>query len=427
MTPSTHLMNKNFVLLWQGQFVSRLGSQAYMIAMMFWLKHATGSATLMGTLMMLSMLPMVLLGPFGGTFADLHSRKKIIITSDVILGALVVSLATLIFVAPDATGTIVAALLAVGVVSGIISAFFMPAITAAIPSIVPEDKIAAANSLNEGTFQVATLIGQGIGGVLFRILGAPVLFLIDGLSFLYSAVSEAFISIPQSTPERKSSWKEELSRFGRDTREGLGHVWNQTGLRALFIAAAFMNFFAMPYLVLFPFYVEDVLGRASDWYGYLLAGYGAGSLVGYALYGSIRMRGPARSRILILCLIALSACMAVLGISRHPWLSLALISLAGVASGVFNVATITIIQLSTADDMRGRMFGLLHTLVGGLTPISMGLTGVVADLIDQNVSLMFIACGVALTLVSIAVSLNRSFRALLSAEPSDTKIGARHL
>lgn len=418
MTASTRLMNKDFFLLWQGQFVSRLGSQAFMIAMMFWLKHATGSASLMGTLMMVSMLPMVLLGPLGGTFADLHSRRKIIIASDVILGLLVTALAVLIFAAPGATGAIVTALMAVSVISGIISAFFMPAITAAIPSIVPTDKVAAANSLNEGAYQAATLVGQGVGGVLFRILGAPVLFLIDGLSFLYSAVSEAFISIPQTLPERKSAWREEMHRFAEDTRNGLRHVWSQAGLRSLFIASAFMNFFAVPYLVLFPFYVEDVLGMTPDWYGYLLAGYGAGGLAGYAVYGSIRVRPASRSALLITCLMVLSLCLAVLGLSRSPWLSLTLISFAGAASGMFNVAVITIIQLNTADEMRGRMFGLLHTLVGGLTPISMGLTGVVADLIHQNVTLVFVACGIALIAVSIIISLNRSFRGLLSAGAS---------
>jgi len=418
MTKPTHLMNKDFLLLWQGQFVSRLGSQAYMIAMMFWLKHATGSATLMGTLMMLSMLPMVLLGPFGGTFADLHSRRKIIVISDIILGVLVISLASLIFAAPDATGAIVAALLAVGVVSGVIAAFFYPAITAAIPSIVPEEKVAAANSLNEGAYHVSTLIGQGIGGLLFRILGAPVLFLIDGLSYIYSAISELFIKIPQEIPQRPSSVKEEFARFGRDTMEGLRHVWARKGLRTLFIASAVMNFFAMPYLVLFPFYVEDVLGMTPDWYGYILAAYGAGSLVGYALYGSLGLSGATRGRVLILCLVILSACLAGMGFTRQPWMSMALIALAGLAGGVFNVATVTVIQLDTADEMRGRMFGLLHTLVGGLTPISMGLTGVVTDLIDQNVQAVFIACGAALISVSFIISFSRSFREFLSVEPN---------
>ena len=120
MKQPSRLMNKNFFLLWQGQFVSRLGSQAYMIAMMFWLKHATGSATLMGTLMMLSMLPMVLLGPFGGTFADLHSRKKIIVVSDLVFGVSVLSLAAVMFTMPEATGLIVVWLTVVSVVSGVV-------------------------------------------------------------------------------------------------------------------------------------------------------------------------------------------------------------------------------------------------------------------------------------------------------------------
>jgi len=411
-------MNKDFFLLWQGQFVSRLGSQAFMIAMMFWLKHATGSATLMGTLMMLSMLPMVLLGPFGGTFADLHSRRKIIIVSDVIHGLFVVSLAVLMMSVPDATSTIVVWLTVVAVVSGVVSAFFRPAITASIPSIVPEDKVAAANSLNEGTYHVSTLIGQGIGGVLFRVLGAPILFLIDGLSFLYSAISEAFIKIPQEIPERSSSWKDQFNRFLADTREGLRFVWGRTGMRNLFLAAAVLNFFAMPYMVLFPFYVEDVLGTTPDWYGYILAGYGGGSLIGYAVYGALKLSGRRRARVMILCLIGLAVSLAALGVSREPVLSLALIVLTGVFGGTFNVATLTLIQLATPDGMRGRMFGLLQTLVGGLSPISMGITGVVADLLDQNVPLIYLVCGGVLVVISIAIAANRDYRKFLAAEPA---------
>ena len=418
MTASTRLMNKNFFLLWQGQFVSRLGSQAYMIAMMFWLKHATGSATLMGTLMMLSMLPMVLLGPFGGTFADLHSRKKIIVVSDLVFGVSVLSLAAVMFTMPEATGLIVVWLTVVSVVSGVVSAFFHPAITAAIPSLVTTEQVPAANSINEGTHHIATLIGQGIGGVLFRILGAPVLFLIDGITFIYSAISEAFISIPQVIPERKPSWREESRRFFDETRDGLKSVWGRTGMRNLFLASAGMNFFAMPYMVLFPFYVEDVLGVTPDWYGYILAGYGGGSLLGYLIYGALRVSGRTRGRMLIGCLVALSASLAALGISEHTWTSLALVSLAGLFGGVFNVATITLIQLDTPDEMRGRMFGLLHTLVGGLAPISMGLTGVVADLLDHNVQLIFVVCGACLVVISIVLSSSRQFRSFVSAEPS---------
>jgi MFS family permease len=418
------LFNKDFFLLWQGQFVSRLGSQAHMVAMMYWVKHATGSATLMGTIMMLSMLPLVVLSPFGGTFADLHSRRRIIITCDVVYGVSVLSIAALMFVTPESVRFITGWIMGIAVISGVASSFFHPAITASIPSIVPEEKVAAANSINEGSFQVSTMIGQGVGGVLFRLLGAPVLFLVDGLTFLYSALSESLIKIPQVLPERRASWRDEWARFAGETAEGFRYVWRQTGLRNLFLASAVLNFFAMPFIILLPFYVEDVLGRPPDWFGFMMAGYGGGSLVGYAIYGALRMSGRTRSRVLNVALVLLSACLAGIGFSRSAPLSLALIILTGVLGGLYNIAAMTLIQLSTPEDMRGRMFGLLHTLVMGLSPFAMALSGIVADAIGGDVTRIFIVCGAVLVAISAAVGANREYRRFLSFEPASGADGA---
>lgn len=421
MSTPARLFNKNFVLLWQGQFVSRLGSQAHMVAMMFWVKHATGSATLMGTIMMISMLPLVILSPFGGTFADLHSRRRIIITCDVVYGVSVLTIAALMFTVPGSVTLITGWIMVVAAVSGIVSAFFHPAITAAIPSIVPEERVAAANSINEGSFQVSTLIGQGVGGVLFRVLGAPLLFLIDALTFLYSAASEFFMKIPQEIPERKASWRVEFTTFGSETVEGLRYVWRRKGMRNLFVASAFLNFFAVPFVVLLPFYVEDVLNRQPDWFGFLMAGYGAGGLAGYALYGTLGMSDPTRSRVLNAALVLLSACLVGIGFSRSAFVSLGLVVAAGLFGGLYNVAAMTLIQLSTPERMRGRVFGLLHTLVLGLSPFAMALAGIVADVIDRDVSVLFIVCGIVLVVISAGVGANRDYRRFLAYEsnPSD--------
>lgn len=149
------------------------------------------------------------------------------------------SLVSLMFVAPGATDTILLWLLAVSIVTTIITTFFDPAISAAIPDLVPKSRVTSANSLGQLPFQLSVFIGQGVGGTLFRLLGAPVLFLINGLTYLFSAVSESFITIPQSIPEKSSQWREQLLEFRRDTVKGFHYVWNKTGLRELVLISAF--------------------------------------------------------------------------------------------------------------------------------------------------------------------------------------------
>src|SRR5688500_1790477 len=91
------LWNRDFFLLWQGQTVSQLGNQAFHIAMMSWLLRATGSASLMGLIMFTSLLPGVVLGPVGGTFADRHSRIRIALICDLLAGAAMLALSLAMF------------------------------------------------------------------------------------------------------------------------------------------------------------------------------------------------------------------------------------------------------------------------------------------------------------------------------------------
>ena len=143
---------------------------------------------------------------------------------------------------------------------GVLQAFFLPASTAAIPDLVPKDKVTAANSFDQGSLQLSNLVGHSLGGVLYRFLGPPALFLIDGITYLLSALSESFIRLPpaeRSAEDGTSSWYS----YRRDLLDGLHYVWQHRGMRDFLILAALVNFFAMPLLVLMPFLVSDQLNR----------------------------------------------------------------------------------------------------------------------------------------------------------------------
>jgi len=410
----TKLWNRNFLLLWQGQFVSQLGNQAYAIAMMFWIKHVTGSASLMGMMMMLSMLPSVILGPIGGTFSDHYSRRKIIIYCDVLSGVFILVLAYFLFFTPGLTHLILAWLFIVALLLGIVRSFFLPAITAAIPDIVPEGRVAAANSLNQSSYQVSTFVGQGLGGFFFMILGAPLLILIDGITFLFSAASESFITIPQKLPDRNRRWQEKLTQFKKDVGAGFRFAWGNKGMRIVFFIVAALNFFMMPIPVLLPFYVEDFLKVTPAWYGYILSAFGFGSLIGFVIAGAVKVSGQKRSYSVCAAMLAGTALLACLSVADNAVAALFILLSFGISNGFIHINIITVLQTSTPGEMRGRIFGFFTTLTAGLSPIAMGLSGVVADLLNQNVPLIYGICGAILVVLTITASMLRAFRRFLA-------------
>ncbi|MEP0828565.1 MAG: MFS transporter [bacterium] len=419
------LLNKNFLLLWQGQFVSQFGTQLHAFAMMFWIKHATGSATLMGTIMMLSTLPGVILAPLGGTIADRISRKKIIVWGDLIAGISVLLLAVFLFYFPEKVDLSITFLGTVAVILGIISAIFNPAIGAAIPDIVPRERISAANSMRQSAAQTASLVGQGIGGVLYRVLGAPMLLLIDGISYIFSGVSCLFIKIPQKFPEKTKGLRETIRAFLHDLREGLRYVWQRKGLRDFILSATLINFFFAPMAALLPFHVEDHLHATPDWFGYMIASIGGGSLVGYAIAGTLKVSGAKRTRLFIAAMFGVGLMLFLFGLNRDRFLGVSIMALLGVTLGIINIFVASILQATTPTEIRGRVFGLLTTISGGLMPLGMGLAGVIADLTGQRIPLIFTVSGILVLLTVAALTRSKEFRIFIAFEKEETLIPDR--
>ena len=411
-----NLLNRNFFLLWQGQLVSNLGSQAFLIAAMYWTMQATGSASLMGILMMASALPTVLLGPVGGTFADWYSRRTIIIAADLLSGICVLSLAILFFLNLPANLTVIGVFSAV-IVLGIVKAFFQPAITAAIPDIVRKDKVAAANSMTNFSVQASTLLGQGLGGILYRMVGAGTLFIVDGISYLISAVSESFIDLPVCKRQERGSFSQTLTDFVRDTLDGLKYVLQQTGMRNLLLISSVINFLLMPIFVLLPFYVDLTIAKGVEWYGFLLAAISAGAVLGYIIAGSIEVRGEKRSHLIIAAFFGVSAALAAASIVANGYVALFVFLLVGILSGLINIYVLTIFQINTPTGLRGRVMSLVITLSGGIAPLGMIIGGLAGDLTNKNIPLIYALCGGIAAVFTLIAALNREFRAFLAEEP----------
>ena len=411
------LFTRNFVLLWQGQLVSQLGNQAFLIATTFYVLQAGGSPGAVALVLMASTIPLAVLGPIGGAAADRHSRRAILILTDLLRALTIAGLAALIFWRPDATPRHVALIVGAAALNGMMGALFAPAYQALLPDLVPRDRLAAANSVSQMSRQASTLIGQAAGGILYVAWGPAGLLLFDALSFGYAGAA-TWLLPPEPGGRPTTSLRREVARYVADTREGLSYVWGRAGMTAVLGIFAGVNCLFMPVFVLLPFYTQDVLGEGPVWYGFLLGGSGAGALAGSVAAGLALTPRRGTATLVRGCLVGVACAVLLLALSRSGWLALAAFTAIGVLSSLINVAVITAFQSSVAPQMRGRVMALVIASSTAAVPLGMGLGGLLGDLWRESLPLIVAGCGLAIALLAALSLTVRGFSEALDAGAS---------
>jgi DHA3 family macrolide efflux protein-like MFS transporter len=382
------LWNRNYFLIWQGNLVSAVGDVAYEIALGFWILAVTGSTALMGTLMAASVVPRVLLSPFAGVVVDRSDRKWMIVAMDAVRGVVVV----LVGAAALAGLAKVWMVFAAGVIIGVGAAFFNPAVFSARPDIVPRERIVQANSFFSMIRAGSGILGNSLGGVLYALLGAPLMFLINGLSYLFSSGTELFITIPRIEHPR------ERTQFWSDMREGLSFVWRSRGLRFFLMAAGALNFFAWIGLVLLLPLFRQAAHLGAVRYGVLMAVFTTSSLAGMLAMAAAKVPAERRHGLFAVSTIAFVVPIVLVPVWLYFPLMLLLTAVSGFFNAIVNVLIQSVVQLAVPREMRGKVMGLLESLTQGLTPIAMALGGVLGQFLPLRVvmSVSFAMMGVVI-------------------------------
>ena len=391
-------VNRNFALLWHGQLVSQLGNQAFLVATAFYVVERTGSALSVAALMIGATLPLVTLAPLAGAVADRHSRRSILIATDLIRAASIGGLAVVLW-QPVLTSPVITIVVGVATFNGVMLALFAPAYQALIPELVPAEGLGTANAISQMSGQAATLIGQAAGGVFYAWGGIAPLLVIDAFSFAYAAFATWFIPPDRPPEHRRRHVMAALQGYLADTREGLLYVWRRTGMAAVLGIFAGVNCLFMPVFVLLPFYARETLAAGPQWYGFLLSGSGLGALVGSLMAGIVLRTLRHRAGLVRLCLCGLAASVLMLAMTTSPWMALALFVAIGSMSSMINVTVITAFQTAVDVHIRGRVMALLIALSMVATPVGIGLGGVLGDIWRSSLSLVIAGSGVALAVL----------------------------
>ncbi|WP_346961557.1 MFS transporter [Clostridium sp.] len=378
-----------------------------MIALDFWILDITGSTGLMGLLSALTMLPRIVLGPFAGVFVDKWNRRNIIVLTDFIRG---------IFVAFVGIAGIfgfiqVWMVFIVGIISGLCSAFFGPAVNSIKPELVHESKFVKANSVTSIATSGMDMIGSAIGGVIYVAIGAPYMFLANGISYLISAFTEIFITEP------KREKKAEKITFVEDFKEGFKFLWNFKTLRNLFLLASLLNLFVNAAFILILPYFKSMPFLGPEKYGLFMASIPMGMLVGSALLSIISIKKNQKFKIYKFGALICLGILPFVVIVENFYVMIPIAFISFLFNVIFNTIFNSAIMLVVPSDKRGKIGALMNTISGGLQPIGTLVGGILGEFMPIRaaiLSLLGITFIFAIALVSV-----RGSKALMEYESSD--------
>lgn len=396
------LRHRPFALLWSGQTISRLGDSLYRIALAWWVLEKTGSATAMGTVMIVSMVPMILFLLVGGVAVDRMHRLRVMVTSDTLNGTIVAVVAALAYLGQLEVWHVYIA----SAVFGLVEAFFYPAYTAAVPELCPAEALPSANSLTGLSYQLTGIIGPGLGAVLIAMGGTPIAFALDAASF-FIAAGCLLPLIRTTTPAVSTS---ESSSPLRDLGEGWKIVFGSAWLWISILLFAVFNITAAgPMNVSLPFLVKDSLHADVGLLGLLSASRSAGSALGTiwtGRYTRLRHRGW----IMYLTTILFGAAVLVIGLPIPiPWIVLAA-SLNGLGLAIGNLVWTNTLQEQVPREKLGRVSSIDAIGSFALMPIGFGIAGWMTDRIGAPP--VFIIGGALTTVLGALPLLHRSIRHL---------------
>lgn len=409
--------------MFAGQCVSVIGSSLYYVVLVLYLKQMTGSATVIGIVELLAFLPWVLLGPFAGTLVDRSSRKTIIVWSDFLRGLLMLLLfivSTDYFIGLKMIDIGIArvhftsfpfavyAVFFATVLMGIIDSAFSSALNSIIPEILSKEKIQKGNSLFQGAGGVLTMAGNALGGIFFTVLGGALAFLINGISYLCAAFASLFLSAGHKTPGKKSAFS--YRSFLRETKEGFLFIWANKGLRNQTIIYALSNLLFPTVMLSLPFLIEDVMKLKSVYYGYLLSTLTLSSIAGYFVFGLFKT--TEKQNYVVICVIFFIEALLFLFLSftANVLFVFVLLALLSSCMAISKLINTSLKQKVIPDKLRGRVFGTLDSINGGLVPLSFALSGIIIDLINKNILMLFSIIFGLYTLLAIAFVFNRPIR-----------------
>ncbi|HIK30951.1 MAG TPA: MFS transporter [Oscillatoriales cyanobacterium M59_W2019_021] len=396
------LKNRNFLALWSGQVFSQLADKVYLV-----LTIAIVTAQFQGENQSISgwvsaitiafTIPAVLFGFLAGIFVDRHSKKSVLVVTNLLRGGLVFAIPTLLWLCG---GQLIAGiplgfavLLAVTFLVSTLTQFFAPAEQSVIPLIVPKQDLLSANSLYTTTAMASVIVGFAVGEPMLALADRflnPLGFgkeLAVGGSYAIAGLLLLLIR----PHEKVQSHDTTFSQFWQDLKDGLRFLNDHTRVRSALIQLIVLFCVFASLTVLAVRLAEIMPAIKSTQFGFLLAAAGVGMAVGALGVGHVGHQFP-RRLLSGVGSIGIAASLAGMSFFTQQLIpTLVLIATMGFCGALVAIPMQTTIQAETPEELRGKVFGLQNNAVNIALSLPLALTGIAEAYVGVRVVLLSLA------------------------------------
>jgi DHA3 family macrolide efflux protein-like MFS transporter len=363
---------RDFRFLWTGQLVSTIGSSLTDLAAGILIFERTHSALAVGLMLMATAIPSLIVGLIAGVFVDRFDRKKIMIASDLIRAALVVSIPFLIQID-------ILLLYVVVLFASAVKQFFDPAEQSVLPDVASEEELSAANAFLSISSFGSTAIGFAAAGFLASTGNVYLAFYVDAVTFLLSALCISFVRIAPLVVEEMTS----VAAVASNLRAGISMLLGTPILRSTLIVFAPVLFaFGLWNVLLLPFAVGPLGGTEFE-YGLQEGLTSLGFVVGSLLMAKYIDRLP-EGTWMVISFTIMGIVGILYGLSSNIWIAIGLVTISGFAQPPSSIARSLVLQRNTPREFRGRVFSAFFVSRDVLFLVGMATAGL-ADIINIRI------------------------------------------
>jgi DHA3 family macrolide efflux protein-like MFS transporter len=354
-------MNRHAVQLISRGAITKIGNMLYDYGNSVWLASmGTIGKTVLGIYQISELVTGILVNPFGGVISDRFSRRKILMTTDLVCGLLCLAIS---FIRNDRW--MIAALIVANIVQAIAFGFSRPANKAIITEVVEKEEIVTYNAHLELVLQVVSVSYPVFSFLVLQFASLHATLLLDALTFFIAFVLVAFL------PKEEAKVQEKKGFTGKDIfsdiKEGLDYIWHQKDIFFLLLVASGVNFFFAAFEFLLPF--SNQLYGVKGAYATILTLGAIGSILGALVANKI----ASSMKTLLFLLIMAGVGVFMMGLPLPPYLSISGNLVCEFFVTIFDIHVFSQVQTKVEDDYLGRVLSTIYTLAVLFMPIAKGL------------------------------------------------------